>query len=108
MVRAETVEMSPVLPPQVEDVLESLRRHERRPRSAPLEERVRRDRRPVREALELPRPDGGRRGEHGLLLVSRRGHLRRPHLAPLEQDGVGERAPYVDAQDGHGRNLRPQ
>ena len=106
MARAEPVEVRPILPAQVEHVLEPVRRDERRPRSAPLQQRVRRDRRPVREALELARPDRLGGGEHRLLLIPRRRHLRRPQLAVLEEDGVGERAADVDAQDGHGRNVR--
>ena len=53
---AEPVEVRAVLAPQVEHVLEALGRDERRPRAAPLEQRVRRDRRPVREPLERRRP----------------------------------------------------
>ena len=105
---AEPVEVRAILPAQVEHVLEALGRHERRPRAAPLQQRVGRDRRPVREALELAGADRRRRGEHRLLLVPRRRHLRRAQLAVLEQDGVGEGAAHVDAQDGHGRNLRPE
>ena len=78
---AEPVEVRAILPAQVEHVLEALGRHERRPRAAPLQQRVRRDRRPVREALELVRADRRRRGEHRLLLVACRRHLRRAQLA---------------------------
>ena len=94
--------MRAVLPPQVQHVLESVRRDERGARTAPLEQRVRRDRRPVRESLELVRADGLRGGEHRLLLPARRRHLRRPQLVAVEQDGVGERAADVDAEDRHG------
>ena len=104
---AEPVEVRAILAAQVEHVLEALGRHERRPRAAPLQQRVRRDRRPVREPLELAGTDCGRRGEHRLLLVARRRHLRRPQLVAIEQDGVGEGAAHVDAQDGHGQESVP-
>ncbi len=105
---AEPVEVRAILAAEMEYVLEAVGRHERRPRAAPLQQRVRRDRRPVREPLELAGADRGRRGEHRLLLVAGRRHLRRPQLVAIEQDGVGEGAAHVDAQDGHGQNLRPE
>ena len=103
--RAEPVELRAVLPPQVEQVLEAGGRDERRSRALALEQRVRRDRRPVREALDLGRADGRRRGEHRLLLPRRRRHLRRPQLAVGEQHRVGEGPAHVDAQDGHGETF---
>ena len=103
--RAEPVELRAVLPPQVEQVLEAGGRDERRPRALALEQGVRRDRRAVREALDLGRTDGRRRGEHRLLLPRRRRHLCRPQLAVGEQHGVGEGPADVDTQDGHGETL---
>src|SRR5205814_991939 len=57
---AEPVEARARLAAEVEDVLEALGRDERRPGSRPLEERVRRDRRPVREPLQLVRAEDAR------------------------------------------------
>ena len=105
---AEPVEVRAILAAQVQHVLEAVGRHERSPRPAPLQQRVRRDRRPVREALELIRPDRLSGCEHRFLLIPCCRHLRRAQLAVLEQDGVGEGAAHVDAQDGHGQNLRPE
>ena len=57
---ARPVEVRSRLPTEVEDVLEALVRDERRARAAALEQRVRRDRRAVREAVDAaphrPRP----------------------------------------------------
>src|SRR5207244_301518 len=55
MVRAEPVELGSVLPPQVEEVLEALGADERCARALAFEERVRGDRRPVSESLDLQR-----------------------------------------------------
>jgi hypothetical protein len=105
---AEPVEVRAVLAAEVEDVLEALGRHESARRAPPLEQGIRRDRGPVREALELAGTHGCRRLEHRVLLIPRRRHLRRPQPAVLEQDGIRERAAHVDPEDGHGRNLRPE
>ena len=74
--------------------------------AAPLEQRVRGNRRPVREALS---PAAGahraRRGEHRLLLPRRGRHLGRPDPPLLDEHRVGERAADVDAQDRHVRTL---
>ncbi len=64
MPSTEPVEVRAILPPQVEDVLEALGCDERGAGAAPLEQRVRRDRRPVREALEPARADRHRRRQH--------------------------------------------
>ena len=53
---AEPVEMRAVLAAQVQQVLEAGGRDERRARALALEQRVRRDRRPVREPLDLAAP----------------------------------------------------
>ncbi len=103
--RAEPVELRAVLPPQVEQVLEAGGRDEGRSRALALEQRVRRDRRAVREALDLGRTDGRRRGQHRLLLPRRRRHLCRPQLAVGEQHRVGEGPAHVDTQDGHGETF---
>ena len=108
MLRAETVEVGPVLAPEVQDVLEPLGRDKGRPRASPFQQRVRGDCRPVREAFELPRPDRLGRGQHRLLLTARSRHLRRPHLVAVQQDCVGEGAADVDAEDRHGATLRGQ
>ena len=56
MLGAEAVEMGARLPAQVEEVLEARVADVRGARAAPLEERVRGDGRPVREARRAPRP----------------------------------------------------
>jgi hypothetical protein len=85
----------------VEEVLEARRRHEGRPRALPLEQRVRRDRGPVRESFELVGSDCLRRREHRLFLALRRPHLRRPQLAVRDQHRVGERSADIHAEDCH-------
>ena len=72
VVDARPVEIGARLPPEVKQVLEAGGRHERRSCSPPLEQCIRRDRRPVREAIDVTgaRAHELRRGEHGLLLVS--------------------------------------
>jgi hypothetical protein len=100
MVGAQAIQLRAVLPAQVQQVLEPPGRDERGARPAPLEERVGRDRRPVREALELAGADRTRRRNHGFLLARRRRHLRGDEPARVEEDGVRERAAHVDAEEG--------
>ena len=104
---ARSVEVRTRLPPQMEEVLEAGRRDECRSRAAPFEKRVRRDRRSVREAVDLGRSDrlGGR--EHGILLPRAGRHLRRGDLAVRNQHRVGEGAADVDSQGSHARILMP-
>ena len=92
------VEVRTVLPSEMEEMLEARRRDERRPSTPPLEKRVRGDRRPVGEAVDVFCADlpGGR--EHGLLLAARRRHLRRRDLPVRDQDGVRERPADVDSE----------
>ncbi len=54
-VRRQVVERRAVLPPDLDHVAEPLGGDERGSRAAPLEQRVRRDRRPVREHADRPR-----------------------------------------------------
>ena len=76
-VGAGPVQVRTRLAPQVQQVLEAGVRDERRARALAFEQRVRRDRRPVREALDV-RGAGRTRGCEHRLLLSRRGqHLRR-------------------------------
>ena len=105
MLRAQPVEMRAGLAAEMQQMLEAGGADERRPRAAPFEQRVRRSRRPVREALHVLRADRARRREHRLLLPRRGRHLRRPHRSAVEEDGVRERAAHVDAQDRHVRTL---
>jgi hypothetical protein len=102
MVEAGSVEVRPRLPPEVEQVLEPGVRDEPRARAPPLEQRVRRDRGAVREAIELVRARraGGR--DNGLLLPPRRQDLRDPYVAVGHEDGVRERPADVDPQRLHG------
>ncbi len=108
MLRAEPIEVGSVLAAQMEDVLEPGRRDQRGPRATPLEQRIRGDRRPVREPLQLACADGLGGGQHGVLLPPRRRHLRRPQLVAVEKDGVCEGAADVDAEERHDVNVRPE
>ena len=69
MLRAGPVQVRSRLAAEVEDVLEAPVRDERRPRAAALEQRVRGDRRAVREAVHRPGADGLRSRDDGLLLA---------------------------------------
>ena len=73
VVRARAVEVRPLLPPQVQEVLEALGRDEGGASAAPLEQRVRGDGRAVREAVDGGGSDGGSRREDRLLLARRVG-----------------------------------
>ncbi len=79
VVEIEPVQMRTILSAQVQQVLEALRRDERRARSLPLEERIRGDRRPVTEAREPGASGGYEHGPRGfyhrLLLARTRRHL---------------------------------
>ena len=57
----QVVERRPGLPRNLDHVTEALGGEESRPRAAPLEERVRRDRRPVRDRADQRRLDPRRR-----------------------------------------------
>jgi hypothetical protein len=102
MVSAEPVELGPILPPQMEQVLEALGADECRPSALALQQRVRGHRRPVCEALDLSRADRRRCREHRLLLSARGRNLGRPQVVLVrEQDRIRERAADVDAENGH-------
>ena len=101
MLGTEPVEVRAVLPAEMKQMLEAGRGDERRSGALPLEQSVRRDRRPVREALDIHRADGGRRGEHGLLLLGSGRHLRGHEALAVEQHRVGERPADVDAENRH-------
>ena len=75
---AEAVEVCAVLPAQVQQVLEPVRRDERGACALALQQCVRGHRRPVREPLDFARTDRPRRGQHRLFLPARGRHLRRP------------------------------
>ena len=106
---AQAVEVRAGLAAELDEVLEALRRDEHRARAAPLQQRVRRDRRAVRERAHVlggrpgavqGRADGG---EHTLGLVVGGGRRLRGHQPPVDgDDGVGEGAADVDAEE-HGR-----
>ncbi len=105
VVDVEPVEVRPVLASQVQKVLEALGGDERRARSLPLEQRVRRDRRAVGEPLDIRAPCGLEH-ESGCLddrlhLPRASDHLRRVERSAVEQHGVGERAAHVDAENRH-------
>src|SRR5204863_158731 len=74
--------------------------------AATLEERVRGDGRPMREARQPgARSHRARGGEHRFLLPRGGRHLGRPDPPLLDEHCVGERATDVDAQDRHVRTL---
>ena len=101
MLRARPVEVRPRLAAEVQDVLEALVRDEGGPRAAPLEQRVRRDRRPVREAVDVLGA-GCARSRDDRLLLSRGGRdLRDPDVPVRQEDGVRERPPDVDSERAH-------
>jgi hypothetical protein len=91
---------------QVEQMLEPLRSDERHLRALALEERIRRHRRPMRESLQIAGADGVGGREHRLVLARRGRDLRRRDAAALNEDGVRERPADVDAENGHGANVR--
>ena len=102
MVLAEPVQVRPRLPAQVEQVLEPVGRDEGRARALALEQRVRGDGRPVREALEArrrrprgrrraPTPPGAPRSATFAVVIA----------AVLDEDGVREGAADVDAENAH-------
>jgi hypothetical protein len=101
IVLAEPEEVSAVLAAQVQEVLESGGPDEHRPRTTPLEERVRCDRRAVREALDRVRPEGAVSFEHRLLLrgfcVGTYAVLRRPSSTRTAAVNL----PYVDPEHCH-------
>ena len=102
---AEPVEMRARLPAQVEDMLEPGRADEGGARTLPLQQGVRRHRRPVGEPLDLVGSDRTRRGEHRLLLARRRRHLCRRQATVRDENGVGEGAADVDAEQPHRSSL---
>ena len=101
MALAEPVEMRPILSPQVQQMLEACGCDEGRSCALPLQQRVRRDRRPMREAFELLGADRRGRLKHRLLLALRGSHLGRPQLAVRDQHRVGERSADIHAEDCH-------
>ena len=110
---AEAVQVGPRLATEPEEVTEAGGGDERRPREPPLEQRVRRDRRAVDEALNGVRADaeplehlaGGR--EHALILVRRREHLRPHDAVGCDRNGVRERPAHVDPErDRHCSSTR--
>jgi hypothetical protein len=107
MVGAEPVELGPVLPPQMKQVLEALSADECRARASALEERVRGDGRPMREPVDLISADRCRCRKHGFFLPARGWNLGRQELVLVrEQDRIRERAADVDAEDGHAMKLQ--
>ncbi len=112
---ARPIEVRPRLAAEVQEVLEALVRHERRARAASLQERVRGDRRAVREAVDPRCTYRPRCSDDRLLLPPRRRDLRDAELAVGHEDRVGEGPADVDAQDTHAgirartpRRVRPQ
>ena len=106
MLGAGPVQMRARLAPEVEQVLEALRRDECRPGAAALEERVRRDRGAVGEAVGIVGAHRRSSLEHRLLLARASRHLGGPDLAVRDEHGVGEGPADVDSQRTHRRILR--
>ena len=98
MLDARPVEVRARLAAQVEDVLEALVRDERRSRSPPLEEGVRRDRRPVREALDVGSADGSRCATTDSSWRAAVGTFAIRTSPVLDEDRVRERPADVDPQ----------
>ena len=101
---AEVVEHLAVDPLDVRHVLEALRRDERNPAPGALDQRVRADRRAVRERLDLARSDSAlvERVDDRLAGVARRGRgLQRLDVTArgVEDDHVRERPARVDSDD---------
>ena len=108
---AQAVELRAILAPESDQVREPVGGHERGGGAAPLEQRVGRDRHPVRELLDLVRVRarlGERRldrGEHALGLIVGGGRRLRGDHAPVEREyGIGECSTHVDA-DQHRANV---
>ena len=110
MLGARPVQVRAGLAPELKQVLEALGRDECGTCSSALEQRIRGDRRPVREAVDLDRAGRRCRSEHRLLLAWPGRHLGGPHVPIRDEHGVGEGPPDVDAQCTHGCILcdRPQ
>ena len=89
------------LPPQVQNMLEARSTDERRACAFALEQRVRRDGRPVAEATDRLRAHRPRCRDDRLLLPARGRDLRRTQLTAVEEHSVGERPTDVDAEDLH-------
>jgi hypothetical protein len=91
-------------PPQLEHVAEALGRDHRRTRAAPLEHRVRRDRRPVHDLVHVGerRERGGRLDDRAVVRRRRREHLAERDAAVVAgEDDVGEGAADVGAHPRH-------
>ena len=107
--RLEGVERGPYLPADLDDVLETRRRHEDDARSAPLEQRVGRNRGPV---VQGGGPRGERQGSEAVAdrargVVGRRAELRHPYAAADEHHEIGEGASRVDPDHGEALGARP-
>ena len=102
MLGARPVEVRPRLPADVQDVLEALVGDEGCPRPATLEQRVGRDRRPVREAVDVPGSRRARGSDDRLLLPCAGRNLGDADMPVRQEDGVRERPPDVDSERAHG------
>ena len=96
--RRERVEIRPVLPADLDHVLEASRGHEHDARPLALEQRVRRDRGAVRDARAASGPRALQTSQHReLRRARRRGQLERDQLPPALHHEVRERAARVHA-----------
>ena len=95
------VQVRPRLPAQVQHVLEALVRDERGSRSTPLQERVRRDRRPVGEAADVRGTESSCGRDDGQLLARGGRNLGDAHDSVLDEHCVRERPADVDPERAH-------
>jgi hypothetical protein len=98
------IELRTVLPPDLEDILESRIRHKEDPRSLSLEKGVRRDRRAMNE-LKLPRTflleEGADPLQNGAGRVIWGGvHLESPEPFIAQEEEIGEGSPGVHCDQG--------
>ena len=107
MFRAGPVQVRSRLAAEVEDVLEAPVRDERRPRATALEQRVRGDRRAVREAIHRLCADGLRGRDDGLLLARGGRDLGRSNRPVGDEHRVREGASDIDPERAHG-GIRPR
>ena len=101
MLGARPIEVRARLAAEMQDVLEALVRDERGARPAALEQRVRRDRGAVGEAVDGRRADGASSGDDRVLLTRGRRHLRDPDLAVGDEHCIREGSADVDPERTH-------
>jgi hypothetical protein len=100
----EVIEGGAVLARELDQVAEALGGDERRARTAALEQRVGRDRHPVREGLHVGGLDGFEAAHHPLrLILGGARHLRGHHPPAIERDEIGEGSSNIHTDSDHSR-----